>query len=230
MSKKRMNRNKPSNTSLKLRDVEALRGRQQELFDLSLTKDIIANVGCAGTGKTFCSIYLGIDDVMSRDNDYNRLVILRSQVSVRDSGHLPGTKEEKESVYQIPYVSIINELFGRGDAYSILINNGLLEFESTSFLQGTTFTDSIIVVDEFQNMTFNELDMVISRVGENCMIYFCGDTHQSYLRHHEQDGGFLKFLKILNSMDSAALVEFDEEDIVRSGLVKEYILARNKEG
>ena len=186
--------------------------------------------GVAGTGKTFISLYLALNDILKGEGDKKRVVIVRSVVPTRDMGFLPGTQAEKTAVYEQPYMSICNELFGRDDAYGILKQKGVIDFISTSFIRGLTLNDSIVIVDECQNMNFHELDSVITRFGENSRVCFCGDFRQSDLIRQSEKEGINTFMRVIGHMPSFGSVEFQKEDIVRSPLVKEYILSKLDEG
>ncbi len=201
--------------------IEPLTDNQGLVFDSN--KNICLN-GCAGTGKSFISTYLALLDIMV-ENQYSKLIYIRSAVSTRNIGFLPGKREEKVEVYERPYEDFATELFGRGDAYSILKQKGIIEFLDTSFLRGTTISDSAIIIDECQNMTYHELDSILTRVGKNCRVFLCGDYFQSDLGAN----GLENLHKVLNAMNSFDFVEFGTDDIVRSGFVKEYILAKYKE-
>ena len=185
--------------------------------------------GLAGTGKTFVSLYLALNDLIE-NQEHNKIVIVRSVVPTRDMGFLPGNAKEKSKVYEQPYYNICTELFGRGDAYEILKMKGMIEFQTTSFIRGNTFNDTIIIVDEMNNMTFHELDSVITRVGQNTKILFCGDFRQTDLLKETEKRGLTDFMRILQRLKSFSHVEFEEEDIVRSGLVKDYIIAKDRLG
>lgn len=176
--------------------------------------------GCAGTGKTFISLYLALRDVLHYG--YSRVEIIRSAVPTREMGFLPGTEAEKAKVYETPYINISKEIFKRGDAYEILKAKQLISFSTTSFIRGTTFNNSIVIVDECQNMTFHELDSIITRVGKNCRIIFCGDFFQSDLKN----SGIGPFLEIVRNMEQFDFIEFGIEDIVRSDFVKQYLIAK----
>jgi len=205
------------NFNLKLQEVRPLTTNQKEAFN---SKNNLVLHGLAGTGKTFISSYLAYNDI---EKEYlNNLVIIRSAVPTRDIGFLPGTDKEKSAVYEEPYKDIATELFDRGDAYEILKQKGLVQFMTTSFIRGLTLRDSCIIVDECQNMSFHELDSIITRVGENCRIIFCGDFRQSDLKRNE----LLGWLKILRRMEEFDFIEFGVEDIVRSDFVKKYIIAK----
>jgi len=143
-------------------------------------------------------------------------------------GFLPGNNKEKTKVYEAPYLAIFSELFGRGDAYEYLKQKGIVDFISTSFIRGTTLNDCIIVVDEIANMTLHELDSVITRVGKNCKIIFCGDFRQSDFTKEHEKNGLIDFMRIINKMKSFEFIDFTEQDIVRSAMVKEYIIAKDK--
>ena len=144
---------------------------------------------------------------------------------------MPGSKEQKEALYSVPYSDIVNDLFGRGDAYQILQQKGMVKFMTSSFVRGLTFDNAIIIVDECQSMTYHELDTIITRVGESSKIVFCGDTRQEDLatsRNRAEVSGLRDFLRVIQKVDSFETIQFTPEDIVRSGLVKEYILAKER--
>lgn len=211
---------------LQLKRIDPLTENQSKTFDAFYRDKNLLLHGSAGTGKSFISIYLALKEVMDGYGDLNKVVILRSVVPTRDMGFLPGSAKEKAKVYESPYSTICNELFGRGDAYEILKTKGIIDFQTTSFVRGTTFNDCIVIVDEVQNMHFQELDSVITRMGENCKVVFCGDFKQTDLAKDFEKQGLLKFMKILKMMNMFEYVEFTKDDIVRSKLVKSYIIAK----
>lgn len=184
----------------------------------------------AGTGKSFISLYLSLKEVIKTDSVYKKVVIVRSVVPTRDMGFLPGNNKEKAKVYEAPYYAICTELFGRGDAYEVLKSRGIVDFISTSFIRGITLNDSIIVVDEIANLTLHELDSIITRVGKNCKIIFSGDFSQSDFTREQDRNGLKDFMKIIDRMKSFEFIEFDENDIVRSSMVKEYIISKHRLG
>ena len=205
--------------SLELREIEPLTRNQLVAFESN--KNLVLH-GLAGTGKTFISCYLAYDD-MSKGS-YQNLVIIRSAVPTRDIGFLPGTEKEKGSVYEEPYKDIATDLFSRGDAYEILKQKGLVHFMTTSFIRGITLRDAVIIIDECQNMSFHELDSIITRMGENCRVIFCGDFRQSDFKANDEKNGIKNFMKIIKNMKQFSFIEFTESDIVRSALVKSYII------
>ena len=208
-------------SGLSLAEIEPLTKNQLIAFESD--KNLILH-GLAGTGKTFISCYLAFDDMVK--NVYNNLVIIRSAVPTRDIGFLPGSEKEKASVYEEPYKEIALELFQRGDAYEILKTKGLVHFMTTSFIRGITLKETVIIIDECQNMTFHELDSIITRVGPNCRVIFCGDFRQSDLKSN----GLESFMKILKNMGSFDFIDFEIKDIVRSEFVKDYIIAKTELG
>jgi len=184
--------------------------------------------GSAGTGKSFISLYLAL----SHKEDlaqYHKVYIVRSAVPTRDIGYLPGKESEKIAMYEQPYISICSELYNRGDAYNILKHNKEIEFISTSFIRGNTIDNAIVIVDEVNNMSFHELDTIITRVGDNCRIIFSGDFKQSDLRNKREKQGLKQFMGILNNMSQFSHIEFNEDDIARSQLVKDYIVERERQ-
>ena len=210
-----------------LRNIQALTANQEKTFqEYDAGKNLMLH-GVAGTGKTFISLYLGLEEILKKNSRYNKIIVIRSVVPSRDMGFLPGNQKEKAKVYEEPYREICDDLFGRGDGYDILRMKNLVEFTTTSFLRGITFRDAIVIVDECQNLSGHECDTVITRVGENSKIIFCGDYKQTDLQRREREG-FLQFSNVLHNMNSFAFIEFGVEDVVRSGLVKEYIIKKEQ--
>ena len=209
-----------------LYDISPMTYAQRQVFEAYNQGYNLMLHGCAGTGKTFISAYLAIRDIMDKVDGKTQLHIIRSVVPTRDMGFLPGSLAEKAKAYEAPYVPIFGDLFGRGDAYDILKKKTKVNFETTSFIRGLTFDDSIIIVDEAQNLTFHELDSVITRVGDNSRIIFCGDFKQSDFRYKDEQEGINNFMKIVGKMKSFDSIEFHRNDIVRSDLVKDYICTK----
>ena len=212
-----------------LRHIQPLTINQQNVFDAYYAGQNLMLHGYAGTGKTFLSTYLALREVLENDI-YKKVVIIRSVVPSRDMGFLPGTEKQKAEVYEQPYQEICDDLFGRGDGYKILKFKGLVEFTTTSFLRGTTFNDSIIIVDECENMTFSEIDTVMTRIGTNSRIIFSGDYRQTDLHKPHDKSGIKELMAITRRMPSFDHIEFSIEDIVRSGVVKEYIIQKTEMG
>ena len=225
-------KNKLNQSKFSLRDVTReynLTDKQQQVIQSYDEGNNLILHGLAGTGKTWLACYLGIDDVISGGN-YNKVILFRSVVPTRDMGFLPGSVKQKAQIYEEPYRAVYNELFGRGDAYEILKTKNLVEFSTTSFLRGLTFDHTIIIVDEVNNMSFHELDSLITRSGKNTKIIFCGDFRQSDLTNSTEREGLKRFFDILNNIDGFDYFEFEENDIVRSRLVKSYIIAKHRMG
>lgn len=188
--------------------------------------------GMPGTGKTFVALYLALKDALRSDSNTQRVFIIRSAVTGRDQGFMPGSAAQKMRYFEGPYQGICTKLFRRGDAYDILKNRGVVTFSSTSFLRGETFDDCVIIVDECQNMSDQELHTIMTRVGENCRIIFSGDVKQDDLtsERKKEMSGLRSFLRILRNMNEFKFIEFDVNDIVRSDLVRSYIIERDKLG
>lgn len=182
--------------------------------------------GSAGTGKTYISTYLSLLDILDKNSPEKKLVIVRSAVPTRDMGFLPGTLEEKEDAYKAPYYSILTQLFEDHDAWKKIETAKQIEFLTTSFIRGITLTDSIVLIDESQNLTYHELCSVITRLGHNTRIIICGDYYQSDFTRSGDREGLQKFTKILENMKLFDHIEFTWEDIVRSGLVRDFIMTK----
>ena len=192
--------------------------------------------GCAGTGKTFISLYLALQDVLRNDTPYDKVIVVRSLIPTREIGFLPGDEEDKAALYQVPYSNMMQFMFEQPNeqAFSMLYDRlkaqGSFYFLSTSFLRGLTFDNSIIIVDECQNLNFHELDTIITRVGQDSKIVFCGDFGQSDLTKLNERNGLMDFLQILQEMNEFNCTEFDIGDIVRSGFVRSYLIQKTKLG
>jgi predicted ribonuclease YlaK len=212
--------------------IEPLTDNQESLFKQYKLQQNIVAYGAAGTGKTFITLYNALRDVLDEKTPYEKIYLVRSLVATREIGFLPGDHEDKSSLYQIPYKNMVKYMFQMPDdpAFEMLYGNlktqGTISFWSTSFIRGTTLDDAIIIVDEFQNLNFHELDSIITRVGENSKIMFCGDATQSDLVKTNERNGIVDFMRILRAMPSMSMIEFGIEDIVRSGLCKEYLVAK----
>ena len=212
-----------------LRHINPLTVNQQRVWDAYDSGANLMLHGYAGTGKTFLSSYLALKEVL-HEKTYKKVVIIRSVVPSRDMGFLPGTDKQKSEVYEQPYQEICDDLFGRGDGWKILKLKGLVEFTTTSFLRGMTFNDCIIIVDECNNMTFQEIDTVMTRIGQNSRIIFCGDYRQTDLHKPHEKTGIKELMAVTRRMPSFNHIEFNIEDIVRSGVVKEYIIQKTEMG
>ena len=228
---KQMKRKKPINADM-LRDIEALTPNQQKLFEAYAENKNLVAYGAAGTGKTFITLYNALKDVLDQETPYEKIYIVRSLVATREIGFLPGDHEDKSTLYQLPYKAMVKYMFEMPTEadfemlYGNLKAQDTIDFWSTSFIRGTTFDKSIIIVDEYQNLNYHELDSIMTRVGQDSKIMFCGDATQTDLVRTNERNGIVDFMRVLRLMESVDVIEFGVEDIVRSGLVKEYILAK----
>ena len=209
-----------------LREILPLTDTQEIVFnEYDNGKNLVLH-GYAGTGKTYISLYLALETLLKSNSKYDRIIIVRSVVPSRDMGFLPGSIAEKARVYEEPYREICNNILSRGDGYEILKTRKVIEFTTTSFLRGLTFNNAIVIVDEIQNMQFSEIDTVMTRLGDNTRVIFCGDFRQTDFKKEDEKSGIVKFMKILKKMSNFEHIEFLESDIVRSGIVKDYIIKK----
>jgi len=211
-----------------LKNVKPLTDNQSRVFDSYNQGKHLMLTGMAGTGKTFLALYLAIKDLV--EGKFSVVNIVRSTVPSRDIGFLPGTLKEKLAAYEDPYQQIVNELFCRDDAWSIFCKKGYINMLSTSYLRGVTYKNAAIVLDEAQNCTLQELDTVITRVGPGCRVIICGDVKQNDLLTGKNQTGLPLFEKIVLDMPEFNCVTFSIEDIVRSGLVRSYLMSKYKLG
>ena len=217
-------------------DIEPLTDNQRKLFDSYAEGKHLIAYGCAGTGKTFCLLYNALKEVLDERSPYEKVYIVRSLVPTREIGFLPGSHDDKADIYQIPYKNMVKYMFQMpSDAdfemlYGNLKSQETIKFWSTSFIRGVTLDNCIIIVDEFANLNFHELDSIITRVGENCKIMFSGDATQSDLIKTNERNGIVDFMAVLRKMPSFDIIEFGVDDIVRSGLVRQYLVAKMEAG
>ena len=214
--------------------VNAVTDNQKRAFQEYKNGKNLFLYGAAGTGKTFITLYLALQEVLRNETKYDCVYLVRSAVPTREIGFLPGDEEDKTALFQVPYQNMVKFMFEQPNeqAFSILYdrlkNQGSMMFLTTSFLRGITLDNAIIIVDECQNLSFHELDTIITRVGMDSKIMFCGDVFQSDLVKNSEREGLHHFMKILRGMDSFANMEFTLGDIVRSGMVKEYLISKIK--
>lgn len=207
-------------------EIEPLTPSQKEVFDAYEKGNSLVLAGSAGTGKTFVALSLALEDALDKETHYDKVVIVRSIVPTRDIGFLPGNEEEKKDAYTGPYKSACTELFNDPESWVKLTNSGVVQFLSTSFIRGMTINNAIVVIDEMQNLTFHELDSVITRVGRNCKFIMAGDYYQSDFDKEKDKNGILKFLEIIEQLRNFRVIEFGWEDIVRSDFVRDYIMTK----
>ena len=209
-----------------LLSYEPITKNQKIAYDAWDEGDNLVLCGSAGTGKTFIGMYLGLESVLDKSWEQNKLVIVRSVVPTREMGYLPGSIEEKVDAYTAPYRAITNELFNDRNAFDMLESQGQLAFMSTSFIRGITLDDCVLLIDEMQNLTFHELDSIITRVGRNTKVIFSGDYYQSDLTKESDKNGVLHFMNIMEQLKDFSVIEFNWTDIVRSGFVRDYIMTK----
>jgi len=231
MTTKNLKRKKPYNSDMMV-DIQPITDNQKKAFESYKEGKNLFLYGAAGTGKTFITLYNAFKEVLDPVTPYKKVVLVRSLVSTREIGFLPGDHEDKSFLYQIPYKNMVKYMFElpTDNDFEMLWGNlktqESVTFWSTSFIRGTTLDDSIVIVDESQNLNFHELDSIMTRCGENCKIHFCGDAAQTDLIKTNEKNGILDFQKIIARMPEFDLVEFGIEDIVRSGLVKSYLISK----
>ena len=213
-------------------DIQPITENQKRLCEsYSAGKNIIA-YGAAGTGKTFITLYNAIKEVLNAETPYKKVYIVRSLTATRETGIVSSNHEEQSWLYQVPYQSMVKYMFQMSsdqefnNLYRNLKDQGTINFLSTSYIRGTTLDDAIVIVDEFENLNFHELDSIITRVGQNSKIHFCGDATQSDLEQTTERNGIVDFIKVTRGMPSVDIIEFGIDDIVRSGIVKEYLIAK----
>ena len=207
-----------------IKHIQPLTPTQEDMFHAWYNDKHICAHGSAGTGKTFLALYLAINEIIQKRQ--SKIIIIRSAVPTRDVGYLPGTLEEKTALYELPYHDIMWELVGRASTYQDMKDAGVIEFMTTSFIRGLTWDNAVIVVEEGENMTFHEIDSIMTRIGENSRVIFTGDMKQTDLDGKKNGiSGMNDALKVFANIEEFELVKFNKYDIVRSDFVKSWIIA-----
>ena len=213
-------------------EIKPLTKSQEKVFEAWERNKHLFLFCAAGTGKSFITMYLALREILNEQTPYNKLYIVRSLVPTREIGFLPGDHEDKANLYQIPYKNMVRYMFEMPDdpSFEMLYGNlkaqDTISFWSTSFIRGTTIDNSIVLVDESENLNFHELDSIITRLGVNSKIIFAGDAAQTDLQKAHEKTGIMDFKKIIDDMDEFESIEFGIDDIVRSGLVKSYLISK----
>ena len=217
-------------------EMKGVTKNQLEVFKQYAEGKNLFLYGPAGTGKTFVILYNAIKEVLDPAKNYNCIYIVRSLMPTRSIAFMPGDEQDKSSLYQVPYDNMLRLMFKLSSEeqfdimYEELKKQGNVAFLSTSFLRGITLDNAIVLVDECQNLNFHELDTIMTRVGQESKIMFSGDFDQTDLRDDEEKAGLGQFIKIINEMKEFYSCEFDIGDIVRSGLVRSYIIQKYNTG
>ena len=231
MTAKQIRRKKPIDKSYMV-PISPLTPNQETVFEQYAEGQNLLLHGAAGTGKTFITLYLALQEVLDENTPYDKIYIVRSLVPTREIGFLPGDHEDKSALYQIPYKNMVRYMFSMPDdnSFDMLYDNlraqETISFWFTSFIRGVTMDNCIVIVDEFSNLNFHELDSMITRIGEDSKIMLCGDISQSDLTKENEKTGVADFIRILQAMREFTCVEFGLDDIVRSGLVKSYLISK----
>ena len=217
-------------------EMKGVTKNQLEVFKQYAEGKNLFLYGPAGTGKTFVILYNAIKEVLDPKINYNCIYIVRSLMPTRSIAFMPGDEQDKSSLYQVPYDNMLRLMFKLSSEeqfdmmYEELKKQGNVSFLSTSFLRGITLDNAIVLVDECQNLNFHELDTIMTRVGQESKIMFSGDFDQTDLRDDAEKAGLGQFIKIINEMKEFYSCEFDIGDIVRSGLVRSYIIQKYNTG
>jgi phosphate starvation-inducible protein PhoH len=215
-----------SQQNFQLKDFKPLTDNQSLFMSKMVEGKHLLSLGYAGSGKTFLALLEAFRGV--ERGEYRKVVIVRSAVASRDVGFLKGDLAEKSLIYTLPYRKILSDLFGRGDAYEVLEKHDVLQFMLTSYVRGLTIDDACVIVDEAQNLTAHEADSILTRLGERSRLVICGDILQRDLTNNKEKD-IEKFINVVKLMpDYFSFVYFGLDDIVRSGLVKEYIKTKHK--
>lgn len=211
-----------TSTKMTVQTVKPLNYIQGAYLEAIKSNDIIFGIGSAGTGKTFIAATYAAEQLFYKKID--KIILTRPNIETgRGLGFLPGTLEEKYAPYLLPFDAIFSHALGRG-FYEYALKSKTIEPTPLGFLRGTTFEDCIVLVDEAQNCTREEMKMLLSRIGRNCKMIFSGDTEQADIPNSGLDDACDR----LENIKGVEVVEFLDEDIVRSEMCKQIIMAYRK--
>jgi len=206
-------------TNHAFKEVEPLNFIQGEYLEAIKHNDVVFGVGSAGTGKTFIAASFAASELFHRR--VNKVILTRPNVETgRGLGFLPGTLEEKYAPYLLPFDAIFSKALGKG-FYDYALKSKDIEPTPLGFLRGTTFDNCIVLVDEAQNCTKEEMKMLLSRIGKNCKMIISGDTEQADIENSGLDDAMSR----LGHISGIEVIEFLDEDIVRSKMCKQIIMA-----
>ena len=200
--------------------------RQSQYLQALQESDQVIVFGPSGTGKTYLVSTYAAN--LYHLKTVNKIVITRPHVAVgKDIGYLPGTLEEKAAPWALPVLDVLEKQLGKGVVETAL-KAGNIEVAPLALMRGRSFEDSFIICDESQNITFHELKMLLTRVGENSKLVLNGDVMQSDLKEAD---GLSKVVHIVKKyMLPVPIIEFGVEDIVRSDMTKLWVETFVKEG
>ena len=188
---------------------------------LSPSKDIVVGVGPAGTGKTMLAVQVAIK--LFREKVVDKIVITRPVVSVdEDIGFLPGTLEEKMAPWTIPIIDVFKMYYCTNDIRSMLYE-AIVEMAPLAYMRGRTFKKSMIVADEMQNATENQMKMLLTRIGDKSKIVVTGDLDQTDRPSRNGLSDFVDRLKQKRKSDRISMVNFNHMDVVRHKVVNEVL-------
>lgn len=208
-----------------LKCIKPLTPAQEDMFHAFFNGKHICAHGTAGTGKTFLALYLAFREVLDKRCYSDHIIIVRSNVSTRKMGHLPGKVDEKMAEFEVGYRTMCAELFGRFTTYDDMKSVGLITFISTSFIRSLTWNNAVVIVEEGQNLNFHEINSIMTRIGKNTTVIVTGDKTQTDLTDKNEIRGISLFLEIIKEMKHFETIQFNKHDIVRSEFVKSWIIA-----
>ena len=216
---KKSRRNEGESYNASFKEVQPLNFIQGEYLNAIRHNDIVFGVGSAGTGKTYVAASYAASELFHRRVD--KIILTRPNVETgRGLGFLPGTLEEKYAPYLDPFDNVFTRALGKG-FYEYALKTKTIEPRPLGFMRGATFDDAIVLVDEAQNATTTEMKMILSRIGKNTKMIFSGDSEQSDI----EDSGLDDAVRRLDGIPGIEIVRFLDEDIVRSKLCKQIIMA-----
>lgn len=210
------------------KDIVPLTDRQDDAFRswYQRADSHLALLGSAGVGKTLLACYLGINEVLNPKTPQKQLIIVRAANATKEIGFLPGTKEEKEEIFQLPYFDVFRFLFNRAATYRDMCDAGVIKFTTTSHIRGLTFENAIVIFDEIQSASRHDIDSLATRLGDDSRLIMIGDGYQNDL--HSKRGtevsGFDYAVGMMHKIDDFDVIQFTHDDIVRSGFVKKWII------
>jgi len=205
--------------------IKARSVNQKKLVEDYRTCDLIFAIGPAGSGKTYTAIALAVKAL--RNKEVRRIILTRPAVEAGEKlGFLPGDVKQKLDPYLQPLYDALHDMipFKKLETY---IEEGFIEIAPLAFMRGRTLGDAVVILDEGQNTTINQMKMFLTRMGKNAKFIVTGDITQIDLPERQQSG-LLKAIELLNNIKGISIIEFDKGDIIRHRLVRHIVSAYEK--
>ena len=192
---------------------------QREYYNKLISNQITICSGPAGVGKSYIAMKAAVDLLMEPDNGYEKIIIVRPAVEAEEKlGSLPGNLEEKLDPYIFPSYYLLNKIIGK-DAREKLKEGEIIEVFALAYMRGINIDNSILIFEEAQNSTPNQMKLLLTRIGFSSKFFISGDLEQTDRYKNIKDSGLYDAIERLKNVSEIGIHEFGEEDIVRNPII-----------